>query len=63
MPEKDEFDIEVDDDVAQALKDPKGGLLTKVVKYVVARTEAERKKAENDAKPPKKEGVFGNLFE
>ena len=50
--EKDDLGIEVDDDVAQALKDPKGPLLMKILDYREKR-KAKEKEAE-EAKNPKK---------
>ena len=63
--EKDDLGIEMDDDVAAYLKDPKAGLLGKVLDYrdrrnkKIAENEAERlKKEEKDKKDEKFLGIF-----
>ena len=50
--EKDDLGLEVDDDVAQILRDPKGPVLLKVLDYRDAR---KAKQAELDSEKVKKE--------
>ena len=50
--EKDDLGIEVDDDVAGVLKDPKGGLLIKTFTYLSQRS---KRQAELDAEKALKE--------
>lgn len=59
--EKDELGIEVDEDVVQALKDPKGGLLLKVIDYHGKRKlrEAELQAIEEAKKPKPESKLFG----
>ena len=58
---KDDLGLEVDDDVAGVLKDPKGGLLVKTFDYLDRR---KKRQAEIDAETaaknkPKPEKLFG----
>ena len=59
----DDLGIEIDEDVTRALADPKAGVLTKVVDYLVKRRE---KQAEIEADKKKKEsestGIFGGIL-
>ena len=59
--EKDDLGLEIDDDVAGVLKDPKGGLLVKTFDYLDRR---KKRQAEIDAEnaeknKPKPEKLFG----
>ena len=51
--EKDEFGIEVDDEVVAYMKDPKSGLLKKLLEYWDKRKVAEAAKAAADEKARK----------
>lgn len=53
--EKDEFGIEVDDDVKAALADPASTKLQKVVDYLFKRGEAQKLKAIEDQKKKDKD--------
>ena len=59
--EKDDLGLELDDDVAGVLKDPKGGLLVKTFDYLDRRKKRQAEiDAENAAKnQPKPEKLFG----
>ncbi len=61
--EKDDLGIEVDDDVAGVLKDPKGGLLVKTFGYLrkreIRQAEIDADKKAEEAKSKEKEKLFG----
>ena len=58
---KDDLGLEVDEDVAGVLKDPKGGLLVKTFDYLDKRKkpQAEIDSEEAAKKNPPKEKLFG----
>lgn len=64
--EKDDLGIEVDDDVAGVLKDPKGGLLLKTFDYLSKRKDRQRElddlrkqeEIDREAKDKKLFGIF-----
>jgi len=60
---KDDLGLEVDDDVAGVLKDPKGGLLVKTFDYLDRRKKRQAEidaetAAKNKPKPEKFLGIF-----
>lgn len=60
---KDDLGIEVDDDVAGVLKDPKGGLLVKTLAYLDTRKKRQAEiEAEEAAKKKIKEDSEKKLF-
>lgn len=61
--EKDDLGIDVDDDVAGVLKDPKGGLLVKTFDYLDKRKKRQAEiEAEEAAKKKTKEDSEKKLF-
>lgn len=61
----DDFGIEHDEEVAAALKDPKGGLIVKVFDYLGKRKAAELAKEAEEAeknKPKAPKSIFGPVF-
>ena len=60
---KDDLGIELDDDVAGVLKDPKGGLLVKTFEYLTQRKKRQAEiEAEEVAKKQRKEQDEKKLF-
>ena len=67
MAKVDEFGIEMDEELERAMADPKSGILTKAVDYLVQRREAKQAKEAKEKKEKedkeKRSSIFGGMFE
>lgn len=64
MPKVDDLGIEIDEELERALADPKSGILTKAVAYLLKRREVEAaREREELQKKNKKESVFSGIFD
>lgn len=59
---KDDLGIEYDDDVDKVLKDPKSTILSKTLKYMMQRSEVERRLAEKENQEKNEKEKFLGIF-
>lgn len=64
MSKVDDLGIEIDDELERAMADPKSGILTKAVDYLLKRNEVKKQKeAEELARKNKPVSMFNGMFD